>query len=133
MKKFPGFENFRKKAVAYSRNLEKAKGLLDTAVAKADSQKERIEKVRYELNMLIKLVRAWTRKEYKEIPVQTVVTVLAALLYFVNPFDLIPDFLTGLGLLDDVTVITMVFNSIRKDIELFAEWSKNSEPRQPNL
>ncbi len=126
MKKFPGFEVFRKKAESYSRDLDKTKRLLDEAVAKTASEKKRLEKIWYELNILVRMIRAWARKEYKHVPVKTIITVLAALLYFVNPFDVIPDFVTGLGLLDDITVITLVFNSIRKDIERFAQWNETS-------
>lgn len=34
---------------------------------------------------------------------------LIALLYFINPYDLVPDFLLGAGWLDDLVVVGLVF------------------------
>lgn len=46
------------------------------------------------------------------VPLRVRATLLGALAYFIAPFDLVPDFLVGLGFTDDVTVlmgaITMV-------------------------
>jgi uncharacterized membrane protein YkvA (DUF1232 family) len=46
-------------------------------------------------------------------------TLLAALAYFVAPFDVIPDFIAGIGFADDATVllaaISAVSGSIRKE------------------
>jgi uncharacterized membrane protein YkvA (DUF1232 family) len=47
---------------------------------------------------------------------------LAAVIYFLNPLDLIPDFIPGIGYLDDATVIAFVFSSIRKDLLKFLDW-----------
>lgn len=55
---------------------------------------------------------------------------MAALLYFVNPFDVIPDFIIGIGYLDDVTIISFVFNSLRKDVQHFAEWDKLTRKKE---
>lgn len=38
---------------------------------------------------------------------------LAALAYFILPFDVIPDFILGLGFTDDVAVLLTSFNVIR--------------------
>jgi uncharacterized membrane protein YkvA (DUF1232 family) len=40
--------------------------------------------------------------------------------------DLVPDFIPGLGYLDDVTVIGFVMNSIRKDVDRFKFWETES-------
>ena len=46
----------------------------------------------------------------------------AALIYFLNPFDLIPDFLPTLGLVDDATLVALVVASISEDLARFREW-----------
>ena len=124
MKEPTGLESARRKAAAYSHNVKKTVELLNEASVKAEKEKTKVEKVWNELGMLIKMIRAWTRGEYKEMPTRTIITGLAALLYFVNPFDVIPDFIIGIGYLDDVTIISFVFNSLRKDVQHFAEWDK---------
>nr|WP_244492629.1 YkvA family protein [Aureimonas sp. AU22] len=41
---------------------------------------------------------------------------LAALAYFVLPFDVIPDFIVGLGFTDDVAVLLAAFSAVQKNI-----------------
>ncbi|MEM7362327.1 MAG: YkvA family protein, partial [Bacteroidota bacterium] len=40
-----------------------------------------------------------------------------ALIYFVNPFDAVPDLIPAAGLLDDATVIGFVIASVKQDID----------------
>ena len=53
----------------------------------------------------------------------TVVAALAfALLYFINPVDLVPDVLFPLGYLDDATVFAIVIATIRDELDTYIEW-----------
>jgi len=47
-----------------------------------------------------------------EVPLAKKATIAAALLYFVSPLDLIPDFLPG-GYLDDAAVIAAAFKGVQ--------------------
>ena len=71
---------------------------------------------------MVRLVRAYVSGEYKHVPWQSILALVAALLYYLNPFDLIPDFIPITGLLDDFTVIMIIANTIRKDLDAFIEW-----------
>ncbi|NLT40526.1 MAG: DUF1232 domain-containing protein [Clostridiales bacterium] len=48
----------------------------------------------------------------KEVPVSDKACLAAAVAYYISPFDLIPDFLFPLGLIDDVAVAAFVLNRI---------------------
>lgn len=71
---------------------------------------------------LLDMIKAWVSGEYTEVPRTTILLGIGALIYFVNPFDAIPDLLPATGLLDDVTVIGLVLASIREDVERFRAW-----------
>jgi uncharacterized membrane protein YkvA (DUF1232 family) len=86
--------------------------------------------IRDDLVTLIALVKAWVTGRYREVPWQTLVLAVAALLYFVNPFDVVPDLLPFVGFLDDATVLGFVIASIRKDLEAFRLW-RGSVREQP--
>jgi uncharacterized membrane protein YkvA (DUF1232 family) len=43
-------------------------------------------------------------------------TLIAALAYFVSPFDAVPDFLFGIGFVDDVAVLTAALAAVRGSI-----------------
>ncbi len=96
--------------------------LLQDAINKARKQKERIQDVWEELLLLIELVKAYTRGEYRNIPWKAIIYAIASIIYFVNPLDIIPDFLFGIGFLDDATVIAFVMQAIHDEIERFKSY-----------
>jgi uncharacterized membrane protein YkvA (DUF1232 family) len=53
----------------------------------------------------------------RETPVAARLTLIAALAYFVMPFDFVPDFLLGLGFLDDASVLLAALSAVRTSIK----------------
>lgn len=79
-----------------------------------------------EIPAWISLVRSYINGEYKEIPLGSLVAIVAAMIYVVNPFDLIPDTIPVVGYLDDVAVITVCLKLVETDVNEYTEWkSKN--------
>jgi len=125
-----GFESAKKKADEIVNDVEKLNRLLQQAISKAQKQKEKILKVWEDLLLLIELVKAYAKGEYRNIPWKTIIYAIAAILYFVNPLDIIPDFIFGIGYLDDATVIAFVINAIRKDLDRFSEIRRGKQESQ---
>ncbi len=75
-----------------------------------------------QLRTLVDLVSAYVHGDYREISATTLVSVVAALLYFIAPLDALPDFLFGWGLLDDAAVISYVSAQVRTELEAFKQW-----------
>jgi uncharacterized membrane protein YkvA (DUF1232 family) len=120
-----GFKSARTKAEALVRDISKLSVLIKNAMAKADKNKSILKKVWDDLTTLFRLIRAWISGEYRDIPWQTVVFATAAVIYFINPFDLIPDPIPFLGFIDDSSVIAFVLYSISGDIKKFLEWEQS--------
>lgn len=74
------------------------------------------------MKLLIRMVKAYAQSDYQVVPWNAIVSILGALIYFVTPLDLIPDFIPLLGLVDDATVILWVFRSFAKEISAFEVW-----------
>jgi uncharacterized membrane protein YkvA (DUF1232 family) len=72
-----------------------------------------------------RLLRAYAQGEYREVPWKSLLMIVAAILYFINPIDLIPDLLPLVGLTDDFAVLFMVYKSVGADIEKFLSWEKS--------
>ncbi len=72
--------------------------------------------------LLVKMLRAYARREYRAVPWATMGAITAALIYFVMPFDFIPDLLAGFGLVDDLALIAFVMQKVAKDLEDFSSW-----------
>jgi uncharacterized membrane protein YkvA (DUF1232 family) len=86
----------------------------------------RFQTVREELGLLVAMLKAWVNGDYRNISTHSIVAIAAAVLYFVVPFDLIPDFIVGIGLVDDAAVIAYVVGLLRHEIADFQQWrSKN--------
>ena len=117
-------EKTKNKAEEYARDPRKAKKLLDDAVKKAKSYERNrgpLAEVWSYLTALFRLLRAYIRRDYQDIPWSSIVLVIVAIIYFVSPIDLIPDFLPG-GLLDDAAVIAFVIAQIKTDLDNFLAW-----------
>ena len=69
--------------------------------------------------LAIEMLREWMSGSYQLSSNRTVIVLIAALLYFVVPFDVIPDFLFGIGFIDDAAVLGYVFNQINEEVEAY--------------
>jgi uncharacterized membrane protein YkvA (DUF1232 family) len=116
-----------KTAKEYRNAPERAMHLVTEAVRKAERNKGALRKVISDLATLVRLVRAWFAKEYREVPWQTIAIAMGAIIYFVNPFDAIPDFIPGVGYLDDALVIGVTVKSIKTALDAFRIWEKSKK------
>ena len=96
-------------------------------------QKEKIEKEKDKFVSLVNLIKDFAKGEYRDINTSTVVYLIAALLYFINPLDLIPDFILSIGFLDDLSVLGFIYNKYSKEIEKYQEWKSKQTDSQSQL
>ncbi len=79
------------------------------------------------IKLFVEMVEEYFRGNYREIPVKTIILITAALIYLVSPVDAIPDFLIGIGFVDDGAVIAYVFSSLSEDIDRFKTWKEGKD------
>ena len=82
----------------------------------------RIKELKTYIPLFISLIKSYTKKEYREIPLATVVAVAAALIYFLAPLDIIPDFIPGFGFVDDDSIIAFCFLACKHDLDRYSKW-----------
>ena len=87
----------------------------DAEEAEAFAQKHKAAKWYEDFILLFKMV---TDKDF-EISSAAYLAIAGALAYVVLPIDVIPDFILGVGFLDDVFVIGVVMKSIADEIERY--------------
>lgn len=127
------FSRYRERAGELARSPEEVAALATAAARKlagATGLPKRFREVREELATFIALLRAWVNGDYRQVSTRTMVTVIAAVLYFVVPFDLVPDFIAAIGLLDDAAVIGYVIGVVRDEISEFERWRGASPDRE---
>ena len=101
--------------------------LVSRATAKAGASRPALHSVWRELQCFLRLLGAWRRKEYRDIPWQSITLIIGAVVYFVNPFDAIPDWLAGVGLVDDALLLGWVASALRGDLDRFRQWERRAE------
>ena len=74
--------------------------------------------------VMISMIRSYVRKEYTEIPIGSILSMISALIYFVSPVDIIPDFLPVVGYLDDAAVVAACIKLVKSDIDDYKQWRK---------
>ncbi len=54
-------------------------------------------------------IRAWARLLFRrETPWKVKLILASAIVYLLSPFDLVPDWIAGFGLLDDLTIVSLL-------------------------
>lgn len=71
---------------------------------------------------LCELIMDYSQGFYNRIPLATVISLLAAIIYFVSPVDLLPDTLPFIGVLDDAAILYGVTMAAKNDIESYKSW-----------
>lgn len=94
------------------------------SVRKLSRNQDALERAKDDLRALIRLANAWANRQYHNVPWRSILYATAALVYFVNPIDLIPDALIGIGFVDDLAVLTAVVRALRKDLVAFRAWEQ---------
>lgn len=93
------------------------------AVARKSSSRGGLFKgLRDELGLLQALCVAWWRGEYRAVSKPALIAVVASLLYFLAPLDAIPDWIPGLGFIDDLAVLGWVMRKWSGELEAFRAW-----------
>jgi uncharacterized membrane protein YkvA (DUF1232 family) len=81
--------------------------------------------IKEKFSILGRLSKAYVLGHYREVPWKSMLVVVAAIIYFVSPIDLIPDFIPVTGLSDDFAVLLWVYNTLNGEIDKFLSWEKS--------
>ena len=128
-----GFKRFRKKAERATQESRRVRSIAQRATAKLGKHRGRLSRLRADLPVLLRLAQAWARKEYRAIPWKSIVSVVAALLYFISPIDLIPDLIPFVGFIDDAAVVAYVLKSLKADLSAFQGWEAGDNTGSENV
>jgi len=128
MSKESSIKEYISKAKKIINDDEKLKKLIEDVLKKLkeiSSDKKTSAKLNDSLRLFIRIINAYTSKEYTYVPWKTICLIVAGLIYFIYPVDLIPDFIPVSGLIDDSALIAWIYESIQDDIDNFLEWEKS--------
>ncbi|WP_329804400.1 YkvA family protein [Flavobacterium facile] len=119
------FKSSEKEAEILIKDKQKTTNTVNEAMDKASKHKNQLEKVWDYLQLFFSIVKDYINGNYKVIPLTTIISIVASLLYLISPIDFIPDFIPGIGLIDDVFVIGLVISSASSDLDKYKQWKEN--------
>lgn len=111
----------RNRAAEIVRSPDKLREMVAEAREKADSAggaPSPLSGVIEDLKTMFDLLRAVARGNYR-LRKETLILIAGAVLYFVIPIDVIPDFIPVAGFIDDAAVIAWVVKTCKTEIDLF--------------
>jgi uncharacterized membrane protein YkvA (DUF1232 family) len=78
--------------------------------------------LRTKLRLLWMVLTDYANGSYRKLPWRAVAALVAAAVYVVSPFDLIPDFLGPLGFTDDLLVVALTWGLVKRELRTYCEW-----------
>ena len=127
MDKIKLFEVFKDKwlsrAKEYIQTPERIKKLIPQI--KEYLSKNGLKEVKDKVLLLIDYLGDIVNGNYKDYNGKALLYVVAAMIYLVSPIDVIPDFIFGVGLTDDVAVILFVLREVSLELDKYKEWKLN--------
>ena len=80
------------------------------------------QKLFNQIKLALEMVKDFKSRTYTGVPWRTMALIIVALLYFLNPLDLIPDLLPVIGLTDDAIAFASIFKSLQTDLRNYCLW-----------
>lgn len=96
--------------------------LIDQAFERVGKMADDFYQIQDQTLALLRMLRSWYAREYDGLSKETVLSLIASLIYVVNPMDFIPDFIPYIGKLDDRWVIRYMIRKLNVEIQRFMAW-----------
>jgi uncharacterized membrane protein YkvA (DUF1232 family) len=112
-----------KSAHSYVEDPQRLRALFQEAAKQAASlPRDQFQQTWPYFQTMLRLIRAYYQGDYRNVSESTLVVIIAAIIYVVNPLDLIPDAIPALGFLDDATVLALAVRRTRQTLDDFMTW-----------
>ncbi|MCR9204640.1 MAG: YkvA family protein [Halobacteriovoraceae bacterium] len=120
---------FLSKAFEIFKDPKKLSQLVKDVEGKINAEyfKKQFKAIWEDLKLLLSLLKDTARGKYKPQSKKNVVLMILALLYFLNPFDLIPDLLVG-GFIDDAALLAWVLAKVKNETDNYKSEKFTEKP-----
>jgi len=81
-----------------------------------------LSRVFQNLRLLVPLIKDYWKGNYRDVSIKSIIIFLVALAYIISPIDLIPDYIIGLGQIDDAAILGVSLYFLEKELGIYKEW-----------
>lgn len=122
------FKGAMGKAPRIARNAESLLKLLRNSLQKTQEMGVggMFDEIRERIVILGRMIKAYASGEYRQIELPNLLKIIAGLIYFIAPIDVLPDFLPLIGLSDDIALLIFIMKSIGDEINRFEKWERGN-------
>jgi uncharacterized membrane protein YkvA (DUF1232 family) len=72
-----------------------------------------------DLKLLIPLIKDYWKGNYRDVSAKSITIFVIALAYIISPIDLIPDYIIGLGQIDDAVILGLSLYFLERDLRKY--------------
>jgi len=87
----------------------------------------KLQRFSSDIKLMFSMLRDYWQGNYREVPWKSVAAIAGALVYVMNPMDVIPDLILGFGFIDDAGVVALCLKMVESDLLRYAAWKQNKE------
>lgn len=87
----------------------------------------KLERFSSDIKLMFSMLRDYWQGNYREVPWKSVAAIAGALVYVMNPMDVIPDLIMGFGFIDDAGVVALCLKMVESDLLRYAAWKQHKE------
>lgn len=120
------FNRYKRAASDYLNDRSRLNSLLLQAKQKMEGGKSQLSEAYDTILLFSRLLKAYIKGEYRNIPKEKVLLIIGAFIYLVSPIDAIFDFMPG-GLIDDAAIFIWLLDSMKEELAAFREWERLSD------
>ena len=95
------------------------RALLKVTETAANSNLTVVKLLNHYIVLFSQMIKAYVQGTYRKLPAIALAKIAAVLIYFISPFDFIPDVLPIIGFTDDLALVLWVGKSIKNELDEF--------------
>lgn len=80
-----------------------------------------------DVKLYFRMLRDIVTRKYRKIPFGTIAVIVCTLLYILNPQDIIPDYIVGIGYIDDAFILSMSLLFTKIDVQKYKDFKVKEE------
>ncbi len=117
--------------------LKKAKRItkkhIDHAIRKAKEIEEKLKTLGpvgqfwNDIQLCQNLLKDYHSGRYRDVPSWIIAVIAFALLYLINPIELIPDVIPVVGYLDDAVLVAIAVKLAKNELQKYKEWKTHND------